>query len=250
MVARSEGDFAASHWAASRLPEGDSSWTGIRKRKSKSKGPRPSRTESARYAPAETRPALPENTAGGESQSYAATQQIPLPVVPGSVRQADRAERWRSPRVVGAQWALAAVLAGGLLAQVMGQSRDLLAARVPATAPVLAAACQWMGCEVQAPRSLAHLVLDSSHLVQTARPGELRLSAELRNSAAHVVRTPALEVSFTDMQGQLVARKVLLPSELRPKDTGIAPETSWQVDVVLAVANLPITGFTVEAFYP
>jgi hypothetical protein len=47
-----------------------------------------------------------------------------------------------------------------------------------------------------------------------------------------------------------VARKVLLPSELRPKDTGIAPETSWQVDVVLAVANLPITGFTVEAFYP
>ncbi len=248
MAARSEGDFAASHWAASRLPEGDSSWTGIRKRKSKSA--RPSRAESARSAPAETRPVLPENTESDESHSYAATQQIPLPVVPGFVRQADRAERWRTPRIVGAQWALAAVLVAGLATQVVSQSRDLLAARVPATAPVLAAACQWIGCEVQPPRSLAHLVLDSSHLVQTARPGELRLSAELRNSAAHVVRTPALEVSFTDMQGQLVARKVLLPSELRPKDAGIAPETSWQVDVVLAVANLPITGFTVEAFYP
>jgi hypothetical protein len=137
-----------------------------------------------------------------------------------------------------------------LAAQVAHQYRDELAARWPAAQAPLQAWCELARCKVQAPLNLASLALDSSSLQRTPRPQVLRFEADLRNSASHPVRAPALEVNFHDLQGQTVARKVLLPEALDAPEQGIGPDAVWHLRALLDVGDLPITGFAAEVFYP
>lgn len=169
---------------------------------------------------------------------------------PGFMRRAERAERWRHPAVRALLAVTALGLALGLTLQVAHQQRDLLAARWPALAPALQAWCEAAGCTLEPPRLLAQLAIDSSSLQRTDLPQVLRFEAEVRNAASHPVRAPALEVSLTDPQGRLVARKVLLPQELGAPGQGIAADGSWHASARLRVGELPVTGFSAEVFYP
>ena len=125
-----------------------------------------------------------------------------------------------------------------------------LAEAEPTLREPLVAWCRLAACQLQPPRALASLTLDSSALSRTARPQVLRFEAELRNSAGHAVRAPALEVSFTDNLGHQLARKVLLPEQLAAPAQGLPPDRPWHIEVPLHVGDLQIAGFTAEVFYP
>jgi hypothetical protein len=141
-------------------------------------------------------------------------------------------------------------LSGLLTLQVVHAERDELAARWPALTAPLSRWCEWASCQLQPPRALANLVLDSSGLAQTGTPEVLRFEAELRNTADHVVRAPALELSFSDNLGHQLVRKVLLPDQMSAPPSGLMPDHPWHIDVPLRVGKLPVAGFTAEVFYP
>jgi predicted Zn finger-like uncharacterized protein len=182
--------------------------------------------------------------------SPSALDEEPSGPAPAFMRRAERAARWRHPAVRTLLAVTAAGLALGLALQVAHQQRDLLAARWPALVPALQAWCEAADCTLEPPRLLAQLAIDSSSLQRTDLPQVLRFEAEVRNAASHPVRAPALEVTLTDPQGRLVARKVLLPQELGAPDQGIAPEGSWHASARLRVGELAVTGFSAEVFYP
>ncbi|MCO5976865.1 zinc-ribbon and DUF3426 domain-containing protein [Ideonella oryzae] len=174
----------------------------------------------------------------------------PEAVVPRFLQQADR-------QVQGARRvrrALLAVLCALLLLALGGQltlqGRDLLAAHWPASRPYLAALCGTVGCEVGAPMALDQIVLDSSQLQTTEVPGELTITAELRNRAGWPVRRPSLELTLTSDDGLTLARRVLSPAELGATDTTLPSEGSWHAQVRLDVAPLKVTGYALEVFYP
>lgn len=169
---------------------------------------------------------------------------------PAFMRQAEHAARWRRPAVRALLGGTSAILGLMLAAQVAHHQRDDLASRWPAFREPLAAWCRLAACQLQAPRALASLTLDSSALSRTARPQVLRFEVELRNSAGYLVRPPALEVSFTDNLGQQLARKVLLPEQMGAPAEGLPPERAWHIEVPLQVGDLQIAGFTAEVFYP
>lgn len=170
------------------------------------------------------------------------------PVAPSFVRQAERAARWRSRPVRLLLWLLAVAGSLGLAAQGLLEYRDLVAARQPALKPLLQALCG--GCDLGAARSINDLTVESSGLVRVEKSSVYRLSVALRNRAAFEVALPALELSLTDAQGQLVARRVIRPAELGVKPATVAASRELALQATLQAATAPVAGYTIELFYP
>jgi G:T/U-mismatch repair DNA glycosylase len=94
--------------------------------------------------------------------------------------------------------------------------------------------------------------------VRVEKTNTYKLNIALRNRANVAVAVPALELSLTDAQGKLMARRVL-----RTTDFGVTPssvpagrELSLQATLQTAFAtanNEPqeaVAGYTIELFYP
>lgn len=172
------------------------------------------------------------------------------PATPSFVRQAERAARWRHPRVRTAMWTVGVLGVLGLGAQVLHEYRDLVAARYTALRPALQQGCEWLGCTVDAAHLIDSLVVESSGLVRVEKSSVYKLSVALRNRAALEVALPALELSLTDSQGKLVARRVLRTPELGVKQATLAPGRELTLQATLQAATAPVAGYTIELFYP
>lgn len=179
----------------------------------------------------------------------AESDDAPLPA-PSFVRQAERAARWRSRPVRLLLWALALLGTAGLAAQAVHEYRDLVAARHPALRPTLEAACAALGCEVGAARSINDVTVESSGLVRVEKSTIYKLSVALRNRAGFDVALPSLELSLTDAQGQLVARRVLKPAELGVNPATVLAGRELALQATLQAATAPVAGYTLELFYP
>ena len=180
---------------------------------------------------------------------------------PSFVVRAERAERWRRPPV---RAALAVVIVAGTLglaAQAAVEYRDLAAARFPATQPLLVQACAALGCTVDAARVIDALAVESSGLVRVEKSNIYRLSVVLRNRAGIDVALPALDVTLTDSQGRLIARKVVRVADLGAAQATIGAGREIALQATLqaaAAASAPapalapetIAGYTIELFYP
>lgn len=169
---------------------------------------------------------------------------------PGFVRQVDRAARWRHP-LVRAALASACVGAALLLAvQIHQTHHDWLAARWPALRAASQWLCAWRGCEIEPPRQLDALVVDSSALVRAGAPGTYQLSLSLRNRSPVAARVPALDLVLSDAGGQTTTRRVLSLAELGVRGQAIAGGGELNAAARLRVDGPPVVGYTIEIFYP
>jgi len=177
---------------------------------------------------------------------------------PAFVREAERAQRWRQPRVRAALASAALLGVLGLAAQVTHEYRDLVAARFPAMAPALQAVCGALGCKVEAAHAINSLTVESSGLVRVEKSSIYKLQVALRNRAGIDVALPALDLTLTDSQGRLIARKVLRTAELGVSQATLAAGRELAVQATLQAAatgpNQPpvetVAGYTIELFYP
>jgi predicted Zn finger-like uncharacterized protein len=185
--------------------------------------------------------------AGREGKRKSSSKTAPTP---SFLRQAEQAARWRQPRVRAALAATVVLGLAGLVAQVGLSYRDLVAARFPVLQPVLQAACEPLGCTVGPAHVIESLVVESSGLVRVEKSSVYRLSVALRNRAALAVALPALELSLTDGQGQLVARRVLSAKELGVNQATLGAGRELQLQATLQAATAPVAGYTIELFYP
>ncbi|GIX23081.1 MAG: hypothetical protein KatS3mg122_0312 [Caldimonas sp.] len=168
---------------------------------------------------------------------------------PGFLRRAEREARWRHPAMRAALGLLALCLLSGLALQWAYHERQWLAAHHPSTRPWLERLCTWTGCRIGPWQSIDHVVVDSSSLSPGSTPESYRLSVQLRNRAPVALAVPAIELVLTDMQGQLVARRALLPSDFRVGDT-LAPHGDLSLRLEFRTPGHRVAGYTVEAFYP
>lgn len=202
-------------------------------------------------APAADTPPPVDAAAAGDDPPPA---RLPAPAgaqaPPGFVRQVDRAARWRHP-LVRAALASACVGAALLLAvQIHQTHHDWLAARWPALRAASQWLCAWRGCEIEPPRQLDALVVDSSALVRAGAPGTYQLSLSLRNRSPVAARVPALDLVLSDAGGQTTTRRVLSLAELGVRGQAIAGGGELNAAARLRVDGPPVVGYTIEIFYP
>ena len=169
---------------------------------------------------------------------------------PRFLREARSGARWRKPwvrAVLGAALLLSIVAAVG---QVAWPMRDTLAARWPVTRPAWDWLCEQADCRIEAPRAIASLALDGSSLTRTDTEHVLLFSADLHNRADHEVRVPSFDVTFMDLNGEIVARKVLTPEQIGIHQAALPAEGELHVHARLQVGSLPASGFQADLFYP
>jgi predicted Zn finger-like uncharacterized protein len=174
----------------------------------------------------------------------------PSRIAPAFVVQADRAARWRRP---GVRAALVGLLGAGavlLAGQVVVEYRDWVVARWPATSEPIEQWCAWQGCRIEAPRSIESIAVESSGLVRAEGNAAYRLSVVLRNRAPIALALPAIDLTLTDTQGAVIARRVIRPADLGVAQRSVPAAADLPLQALLTTTERPISGYTIEIFYP
>lgn len=133
-----------------------------------------------------------------------------------------RRSRWRHPAVRALLVLLCGLLSLGLLLQVARHERDRIAAREPTLRPWLQVLCEQLDCAVEPLRQIESVVIDGSAFSKI-RDELYQLNLTLRNKAPVDLALPAVELVLTDVQDQVLIRRVLMPQELGP-GSGSAPD--------------------------
>ena len=169
---------------------------------------------------------------------------------PSFMQTDHRSPVWNQPGVRrGLPW-LAVLLALCLVLQGVLLWRDSLAAQFTALRPALISACEALGCRIQPVRRIDRLSVDASGLTHIDGAPLHRLSLSLRNRAEMAVACPSIELSLTDPQGQLLARRVMQVADFGVAATTIAAGAELPLQALLSTGDRRISGYTVELFYP
>jgi predicted Zn finger-like uncharacterized protein len=175
--------------------------------------------------------------------------------MPPSFDSSEAASFWRRAWVRRSLWVVAVLAALLLIAQVLYQERDLIAARQPSLRPVLATLCRVAGCEITALRQINDIKIDGASFAREKSGDGFQLSFTLRNAAAVPLAMPAVELSLLDTQERAVVRRVLMPADfgapaVLPARAERAASMSLSLSGPEAAAMPPVAGFRVEALYP
>ena len=157
---------------------------------------------------------------------------------------------WQRPAVRRGLLTSMLVLALVLLLQAAFIWRDTLAAHVPALRPWFLALCEPVQCQINPLRRIEQLSVESSGLSRIEGAPLHRLSVTLRNRAEIALMTPALDLTVTDTQGKLVARKTLLLTELGVSASSIEAGAELALQALLDTGERRVSGYTVELYYP
>ncbi|MDR3412699.1 MAG: DUF3426 domain-containing protein [Formivibrio sp.] len=165
----------------------------------------PSFTEEAPDALMETAPETPEQMARAKAEGYRPIALpeddalfAPLPI----------------PRHRGV-WIFATLFAGLVLClQIVFYYRVTLAMEYPALQPRFTRLCNTLGCSMPLPHQADQLRLEWSELTYVPdHPTLIQLSATLRNLAQYEQALPLLELTLTDNQEHVVAKRIFKPAE-------------------------------------
>ena len=170
---------------------------------------------------------------------------------PGFVRQARRQAFWHSAGMRVALVLGSLVAVAGVVGQYAWLQRDVLAAQYPALAPVLAKACSLAGCELQARRAIADVVISGSGFKQLADDRQYQWSLTLENRSDVPVAMPMAELTLTDAQDRPLLRRVI-DLRLLGGPEQLHARQEWSVNVPVQVQDLgaAVAGYRALVFYP
>lgn len=192
-------------------------------------------------------PREPETAQPNQQESVAGAQELSF------MRGDRRAQFWRKPWVRLGLVLLALALILSLVGQWVYRERHFLAAFKPEWKQPLQAFCDVLGCRVEALRQIEALSIDAAAF-NKIDDSHYRLSFTLKNSAALAMATPSIELTLTDLQDQVVLRRVFSAEELDDTTDLVSALSPWQVAVALRLEPLTavqrVVGYRVLAFYP
>jgi predicted Zn finger-like uncharacterized protein len=127
----------------------------------------------------------------------------------------------------------------------------------PSLRPLLAHACSLFGCTASWPQHAELLTIIGSELASIPGTDVIELNAAIRSRAGFIMALPAIEVTLTDTQSRILARKVFLPADYLAStgepssriDEGLAPGSDLSVRLLFEARGLNASGFVLYPFY-
>jgi predicted Zn finger-like uncharacterized protein len=145
--------------------------------------------------------------------------------------------------------AVGSVALVSLMIQAALTWHDELAQAMPALRPTLEVACVMAECRIEPARRIESLTIESSQLVHLG--GTIyQFSLTIRNRAKADLTPPALDLVLTDLDGQIVARRVLRWADFGLRARSIAAQKDLNLQTNLNTGSTVVAGFTIELFYP
>ncbi len=143
---------------------------------------------------------------------------------------------------------LALLLTLLLLAQLAWLNRDALLAK-PEVRAIAEQFCPYLGCTLPKPAARSHFKLLDRRF-EPLGPQTYRLSLLIENESAGSAPPPAIQITFTDNQQRLIARRTLeAPVYLQqavPEKRALKPGETLELELTLAVPAGPVTGYEIE----
>ncbi len=141
------------------------------------------------------------------------------------------------------------------LAQVLYLLRVELAAELPGVKPVLSGYCDLLKCSIPLPQKAELMSIESSDLqADPIQSNVITLSATLHNRAPYVQAYPSLELSLTDIQEKVIARRTFAPAEYlnarEDETSGLASTREISVKLRFDTTDLKPAGYKLYLFYP
>ena len=135
---------------------------------------------------------------------------------------------------------------------------DAVAAIYPQSRPSLQALCRAAGCNVSAWRRIDAVSVENSALTQAGRASaanQYKLTVGLHNKSGVEVATPAVELNLLDGAGNVVLRRVLMPSDFRAAKATAPPHAlaagaELPLQALITTGMQAVSGYSVEIFYP
>jgi len=142
-----------------------------------------------------------------------------------------------------------------LFGQILHNYRTEIFMAFPEFRPVLDEYCNLMQCEVNLPRHLHLLSLESSDLriSSSADPDVVELSAIIRNHAPFPQAVPALLLTLTDTDEKPLASRIFTAKDYLDSaidQSVFAEESEIHAQCFLSTNQLDATGYKLELFYP
>jgi predicted Zn finger-like uncharacterized protein len=140
------------------------------------------------------------------------------------------------------------------LAQVLYFYRIDIAAQLPGLKPVLSSYCELLKCTIPLPEKMEMISIESSDLEADAlQPNVVTLTALLHNRAEFAQAYPKLELSLTDIQDKVVARRVFVPEEylntVEDPTRGLSSNREITIQLHLDTFDLKPSGYKLLLFY-
>lgn len=197
--------------------------------------------------------AAPEPMAAAAAPPAAAPEPAPPPAadkLPTFLRPARARTQWEHPLVRLGLSAVALFLSAGLLVQAAWHFRDALAALEPRLRPALLSMCGLLECELQPWRRIDVVSVENSALTQAGSGNNYKLAVTLRNKSGVDVATPWVDLSLTDTNGALVARRMLAPAQFTPPQAVLGAGADQALQLLISTGDRRVTGYSVEIFHP
>lgn len=177
-----------------------------------------------------------------------AEEDVPLTEAGDSGKSSAKTARW--PWIAGSS-----LLFLVLLAQVLYFQRVEIAARLPGLKPLLTAYCDLLQCSIPLPQKAELMSIESSDLEADAQQvNVITLNALLHNRAPYTQAYPSLELSLTDLEDRVVARRTFVPSEYlrtgEDEKSGFAANRELSIKLRLGINDLTAAGYKLFLFYP
>lgn len=142
-----------------------------------------------------------------------------------------------------------------LLMQALYFFRVEITAQLPGIKPILVNYCDLLKCDIPLPKKAELMGIESSDLQADLLQGNvITLNASLRNRAPYVQAYPNLELSLTDLQDKVVARRTFVPEEylksVEDAKIGLASGREILVKLHLDTADSKPAGYKLFLFYP
>lgn len=174
------------------------------------------------------------------------------PEEPGFVKRDRLRRKYGKAATIGMSLgSLLLVLA--LFGQAITTFRNPLAAAVPSLKPTLTAACNALGCKVELPTQIDHLVIEQGEL-QTLSDTAFSFTTLLRNQSRTAQAWPSIELTLDDANDKRILRRVFAPrdylgADIAP-DQGFAPRSEQAVKLYFELRELKASGYHIAVFYP
>ena len=174
-----------------------------------------------------------------------------LPDFVSRSRALQKRRRWIHRSLI----ALTVLLTAGAVAQSLYLWRDQIAARLPASKPVLISVCQMLGCRIELPAQIDAVSIESNELVTLAAEKNIfGLNLLLRNRSTLPQRWPAIELTLLDNNDRPVVRRVFNAGDYLPPATdstrGFAQNTEQSAKITFELVQQKAANYRVYLFYP
>ncbi|MDD4912975.1 MAG: DUF3426 domain-containing protein [Sideroxydans sp.] len=142
-----------------------------------------------------------------------------------------------------------------LLLQATYFYRIQIASHLPGLKPLLLQACAPLECTVDLPKEIDLLTIESSELESDPTiVSQITLHALLHNRATYTQAFPNLELALTDVQDQVIARRIFTPNDYlsapHQASSGFFSNRDLDIALHMDTADLKPAGYRLFLFYP